>query len=381
MVGIEDILNHSDESHESILSGAENSVKHSFSRHTKGRRSTNIPDGEGQTESDSWQRKIPRSKIDKKHLGNKRMVQISIRRKSAGRKTLLSETTPGISKLHFKYLEAGLRVKLTMVPSIFALYNSLMPHTNKRQIYTMVDGQSVPYDLSEDKEKENAYTITGRSMSSKPLQLIDNNLVNLSGYSNKVLLAFSHKKDPESNDLTHLPTFNSLDTAVSSLFGITEYTLVRVTRSTSSDHEGSVLLKLETAKPGDHSLIDDEEFSDEMLHSIGNSYDTPNNLFIKKIVARPRYKSDMKIFFIPYSHNASLYVDERMFERDLINDVINVDLHPTRKRVFCIFNFDHILTLYKNLLSLTKLEEETNINDAHIKEKSSKDDNDVGGSS
>lgn len=149
-----------------------------------------------------------------------------------------------------------------------------------------------------------------------------------------------------------------MDTAVSSLFGITDYTLVRVTRSTSNDNDGSVILKLETARPGDYSLIDDEELADDMINSIGKPYDTPNSLFIKKIVARPRYKSDMKIFFIPKIQNSSLYVDERMFERDLINGIIHVDQSLCIRSIFCIFKFDHILQQYKNLVSLTEQDEE-----------------------
>ncbi|CUM47539.1 unnamed protein product [Debaryomyces tyrocola] len=365
MVGIADILNYSDGSDESNKQTTSSSTS-SHRRTTSLARSSVSLDGPGVGwETSRGRRSIPKSKIDKKYLANKKLVQISIRRKSTSRKSTTAEITSGVntSKLHIKYLEAGMRVKLTMAPSIFSLYNSLIPHTNRKQVYALKDHQAaVVDDISKNMETvPSDGVITNRNMTSKPLQLIDNNLVNLAGYSHKVLLTFGRRKDGgASEEPSHLPTFNSLDTAVSSLFSISDYTLVRVTRSTSSDDEGSVILKLETARPGDYSLIDDEDFAEDMIHSIGKPNDTPNSLFIKKIVARPRYKSDMKIFLIPKIQDSSLYVDERMFERDLINGVIDVDQSPSIRSIFCTFKFDHILSLYKSLLSLTKLDEEHN---------------------
>ncbi|CAG89302.2 DEHA2F13354p [Debaryomyces hansenii CBS767] len=374
MAGIADILNHSDGSDESNEQTTSSSTSN-HRRTTSSARSSVSLDGLGVgLETSRGRRSIPKSKIDKKYLANKKLVQISIRRKSATRKSVSTENTSGVntSKLHIKYLEAGMRVKLTMSPSIFSLYNSLIPHTNRKHVYALKDHHAVFDDISKKMETVTSDgAIINRNMTSKPLKLIDNNLVNLAGYSHKVLSTFGRKKDGGiSEEPTHLPTFNSLDTAVSSLFGISDYTLVRVTRSTSNDDEGSVILKLETARPGDYSLIDDEDFLEDMVHSIGKPNDIPNSLFIKKIVARPRYKSDMKIFLIPKIQDSSLYVDERMFERDLINGVIDVDQSPSIRSIFCTFKFDHILGSYKNLLSLTKLDEEHN-------EKESNSDKDI----
>lgn len=367
MVGIADILNYSDGSDESNKETTSSSTSR---RTTSLARSSVSLDGPGMGwEAIQGRRNVPKSKINKKYLGNKKLVQISIRRKSASRKSTTVENTSGVntSKLHIKYLEAGMRVKLTMAPSIFSLYNSLIPHTNRKQVYALKDHQAVIDDISKNMETvPSDGSIINRNMTSKPLQLIDNNLVNLAGYSHKVLLTFGRKKDGGVNgETSHLPTFNSLDTAVSSLFGVNDYTLVRVTRSTSSDDEGSVILKLETARPGDYSLIDDEDFAEDMVHSIGKTNDTPNNLFIKKIVARPRYKSDMKIFLIPKIQNSSLYVDERMFERDLINGVIDIEQFSSVRSIFCTFKFDHILHQYKKLLSLSHLDEESNEKDSN----------------
>lgn len=364
MAGIADILNHSDGSDESNKQTTPLSTS-SHRRTTSLVRSSVSLDGFGVgSDTSRGRRSIPKSKIAKKYLANKKLVRISIRRKSATRKSVSTENTSGVntSKLHIKYLEAGMRVKLTMAPSIFSLYNSLIPHTNRKQVYALKDHHAVFDDISKNMETvPSDGAIINRNTTSKPLKLIDNNLVNLAGYSHKVLLTFGRKKDGGvSEEPSHLPTFNSLDTAVSSLFGISDYTLVRVTRSTSSDEEGSVILKLETARPGDYSLIDDEDFLEDMIHSIGKPNETPNSLFIKKIVARPRYKSDMKIFLIPEVQDSSLYVDERMFERDLINGVVDIDKISSVRSIFCTFKFDHILYQYKELLSLSRLCEESN---------------------
>lgn len=198
----------------------------------------------------------------------------------------------------------------------------------------------------------------------KRVRLIDNNLVNLAGVSRKVLKSFQMSPDkvapptpvlmsdgPESDDSRGiLTTFNLLDTAVTSLFGTKTYSVVRVTRSSSSTSDGSVLLKLECAKPGDCRLIDDKEFLEDMAASIGKPGQTPNNLFIKKVVARPRYKSDMKIYIVPTSKKVLLYVDKRDFERDLINGVIDIDFPPDRF-VYTTFPVDDILNNVRDLVS------------------------------
>lgn len=382
MVGIQEILNYSDGSDESTKQTTTLSTA-SQARTPSVAGSFMSKDGPGIAwEANKRRGNIPKCKINKKYLTNKKLVQISIRRKSANRKSIPSESTPGagnISKLHMKYLEARMQIKLTMSPSIFSLYNALIPHTNRKQIYAIKDHKAILDDLSSNMETIlPGESIIDRNMVSKSMQLIDNNLVNLAGYSNKVLLTFSKKTDGDDSDLTPpLPTFNSLDTAVSSLFGVSEYTLVRVTRSTSSDDEGSVILKLEAARPGDYSLIDEVEFSEEMVHSIGRHDDIPNNLFIKKIVARPRYKSDMKIFLIPKIQNSSLYVDERMFERDIINGVIEFDLSPSIKSIFCTFKIGHIINMYKNLLSLTRLDDERNENEDKVKDTGESSDTEI----
>ncbi|CCE81761.1 Piso0_002430 [Millerozyma farinosa CBS 7064] len=310
------------------------------------------------------EKNILRSKINKKLLSDQRLVQIAIRRKSVGRKGSKLDMYGTNSKLHVKYLEAGLRVKFTLAPSMMSLYNSLTSHVSKRHLFPLKDSSDMLLDMYDNNAREcDQQSGMNRSLPSQFIQLIDNNVVNLSGFSNKVLQTFSLNKNQEQIKTSNpaLPTFNSLDTAIHTLFDIKEYTLVRITRSASVDHEGSVLLKLETARPGDYSLIDDHDFMEEMLYSIGNPDEEPNNLFIKKIVARPRYKSDMKIFLIPKKLNCSLYVDERMLERDLLNGVIDVE-YPPYKNIYCTFKPDAVLEKYQKLVSISKLQDPASTN-------------------
>lgn len=287
---------------------------------------------------------LPKSKVDKKFFPDRKMVKIGLRRKKSGRPSAESHG----SKLHLKSLEAALRVKLTLVPSLTALYCSLTPNTNRKPIRSLHDP-----GVNEDSVSTPAYNYDVNqewaTKKGKSVQLIDSGLVDLSGVSNKILLAFNVHSGPIVS-ANSSPTFNSLDTAISTLFGTSNYTLVRVTRSATNEADGSLVLKLETAQPGDIRLIDDEDFADDMLHSIGSEGRRPNNLFIKKIVARPRYKAGMKIYFVPYACNASLYVDSRMLERDLYNGVIDTDI-PFLKYVATAFESSRIVDEFKSAVA------------------------------
>lgn len=371
---------------------------------------------------------IPRSKLHRKFLNARNFVQIAIRRKSVSKKPLsynnldeeeeeeqFNENNSN-SKLHIKSLEAGLRVKLTLAPSLFSLYKSLTPNTNRKSSASVMkydpdtqksyariisqdrDALQDYNDDIDDREKreeeigQNGLKAKNNKLVSKSVQLIDSNLVDLTKTSNKVLKTFnltqleennyndsdpvspkskshnhyhspdlvlSQRKRKSSNENTKKkdvsPTFNSLSTAVQSLFGLTDYTLIRVTRSTTNDSEGSVLLKLETAKPGDYKLFDDNEFLSEMAHSIGQKDTVPSNLFLKKIVARPRYKSDMKIYLIPKLDDISFYIDNRMFERDLFHGIIDFDI-PLSKKVYCNFEIDDVIDDFRNILTISESE-------------------------
>ena len=325
---------------------------------------------------------IPKSRIRQDILGSKSFVKLAIRRKYS---TKRKNNDTKQSKLHIKSLKAGIKIKLTLSQNLFALYHSLIPFTDERRIYPLFQDEDSISQLNEllrDKvanyansndhnisshglhspspncNSTNSTTNYNKNLISKGVQLIDNNIVDLSEYLNKIIKSFTN----EMNQST--PTFNSLDTAVNTLFQTKDYTLIRITRSTTDDVHGSSILKLETASPGDFNLIDDDENSDEMLHSLGKPNETPNNLFFKKIIARPRYKSNMKIYFIPEKVRYSLYTDYRSFERDLFNGVILVDFenydnpkdfrikrgNGYDRNVYCTFPTDQVLQHYKALV-------------------------------
>lgn len=279
---------------------------------------------------------IPRSKISKSHLLQKELIKIAVRRKAISKKHAKPiGSSESYSKLHVKSLEAGLRVKLTLSPSIFALYKSLTPNVNVRHIRPLENS------LSDNDSKDLEFTAsTIPSLITKNVQLIDNNLVNMSMFSKKMLQSFNKDSCPTGKkESEKYPIFNSLKTAVQSLFGINEFTFIRVTRSTSDDTEGSTLLKLEAANPGDYWLLDEEELLEEMIFSIGKPGDVPNNLFVKKVLARPRYKSDMKLYIVPKKTDASLYIDERVLERDMVNGVVDSEEFNQRALFSC---FDYV---------------------------------------
>lgn len=416
---------------------------------------------------------LPRLKVHPLLLKARKLVDIALRHKSGSKRQGNFTPELGSSKLHLKLLEAGLRVRLLLCPSVYELFRQLTPHTagrntvvhvafdNEKQLLTGKDislelkddrlgrgrkaakhsngsngsngspnghngngngsfhydwpdtrlnltssnglafslengtarnDSSVPPDDMDSKNSDsgdnqsdsssNGYAgyadysnpsdyshllgkhlLGPRKAILKRVRLIDNNLVNLAGVSSKVLKSFQVDKEHrgpttpvsegiESDDSRPgmVTTFNNLDTAVMSLFGTKTYSLVRVTRSSSNTSDGSVLLKLECAKPGDTRLVDDREFMEDMVASLGREGQTPNNLFIKKVVARPRYKSDMKIYIVPTDKKTSLYVDRRVFERDLINGVIEMDC-PTDRYIYTTFPVDDIIQDVRNMLN------------------------------
>lgn len=429
---------------------------------------------------------LPRLKVHPLLLKARKLVDIALRHKSGSKRQGNFTPELGSSKLHLKLLEAGLRVRLILCPSVYELFRQLTPHTagrntvvhvafdNEKQLLTGKDislelkddrlgrgrkakggsnghsigasnghngssnghsigngsfsydwpdtrlnltssnglafslengngnrngnvDSSVPPDDMDSKTSDsngldggdnqsdsssNGYAgyadysnpsdyshllgkllLGPRKAILKRVRLIDNNLVNLAGVSSKVLKSFQVDKEHrgpttpvsegiESDDSRPgmVTTFNNLDTAVMSLFGTKTFSLVRVTRSSSNTSDGSVLLKLECAKPGDTRLVDDREFMEDMVASLGREGQTPNNLFIKKVVARPRYKSDMKIYIVPTDKKVSLYVDRRVFERDLINGVIEMDC-PTDRYIYTTFPVDDIIQDVRNMLN------------------------------
>ncbi|ODV81269.1 uncharacterized protein CANTADRAFT_34795, partial [Suhomyces tanzawaensis NRRL Y-17324] len=323
----------------------------------------------------------PRSRINSRLLAQRKFVKLAIRRKSHSKKPLAELPHPprgANSKLHVKSLEAGLKVKLSLATNLLSLYHSLIPFTNKKEILSIY--RNTLAEAYEGLRGGHAHSGAKKAIVSKSVKLIDNNLVDLSGFSNKILQTFNlvssaapALETPGARPEPFLTTFNSLDTAIHTLFGIRDYSIIRVTRSTTDDADGLVVLKLETAHSGDVRLIDDANFMDEMVYLLGTRGSVPLNLFIKKIVARPRYKSDMKIYLIPQKVNCVLYTDERMFERDLLNGIVELNDDEDEacltapattgmpRDVFVTFPYGHIVREYKSLLAQSQQYEQEQV--------------------
>ncbi|GMG39640.1 unnamed protein product [[Candida] boidinii] len=59
-------------------------------------------------------------------------------------------------------------------------------------------------------------------------------------------------------DDNDIPIYDSIEHAIREIFNLAEYSLIRVTRAAALEPEGAIVLKLETARPGDKHLNDDE---------------------------------------------------------------------------------------------------------------------------
>lgn len=354
-------------------------------------------------------RRLLCSRIHPRVLKGHSLINIALRRKSTNKRAV-NPASFGL-KLHLKLLEAGLRVRLLLCPSVYEIYNQLIPITlQNSHLYHLVYNGSMGHLQAEDvtgelytvrkrpvvsylngdqhraKDFQGKYLRSGPSSVglevpdysnypvteagtalltpgkciSKRVRLIDNNLVDLAGVSTKVLKTLTYDGSSASlprsgsdldgfSPIDVVTTFNMLDTAISSLFKIQKYALVRVTKSASSNTEGLTLVKLETAKPGDPLLIDDKDFVEDMVASLGRPNQVPNNLFIKKVVARPRYKVDMKLFVTSSDRSLLLYVDPRVFERDLINGIIDLE-SPLDRDIYTTFLPGRILDRVHSML-------------------------------
>lgn len=158
-------------------------------------------------------------------------------------------------------------------------------------------------------------------------------------------------------DMDNIPVYKSIDTAVREIFELKEYTFLRITRSAAFEKTGAIVLKMETAKPGDKWLEDDEFDLNLMFQLFGSEQDMegPFNsavedygneittAFLKKKVARPRYKSNMRIYLIPRDTNVVLYTRESMLRRDIVNGTLDLNDEHDPRMIITAFDFEHVL--------------------------------------
>ncbi|GAV27740.1 hypothetical protein PMKS-001208 [Pichia membranifaciens] len=156
--------------------------------------------------------------------------------------------------------------------------------------------------------------------------------------------------------------YKLVDTAVREIFGLEEYTFLRITRAAAFEKTGSVVLKMETIKPG-YKWLDDDEFdlkimfrifggenldeldhdSDESSNQFGRAGDPVTTTFLKKKIARPRYKSNMRIYLIPRNTDVILYTRESMLKRDIINGTLDLCDDTDPRMIITAFEFENVL--------------------------------------
>lgn len=216
-------------------------------------------------------------------------------------------------------LAAETRVRFALVQNLNTLYKELVAGPARKPVEILkVGNDMIQESLQELEDYE------GSKLNIKPLLFVESNLVTR----------------PQNSQ-----SYSTIDEAINHLFNLKDYTLLRITRAAATEPCGAILLKIESAMPGSRYLNDDEYDDDEILTDddiLGQLGDRPSTTFLKKKVARPRYKCDMRIYVLPRIANVVMYLEERMLKRDLIKGVLN--LSKNDRTVLCAFNPSNVLS-------------------------------------
>lgn len=73
------------------------------------------------------------SKVHPRALKNHKTINFALRRKSSNKRTLNPDSFD--LKLHLRSLEAGLRVRLLLCPSVYEVYNQLLPISLQKSVF------------------------------------------------------------------------------------------------------------------------------------------------------------------------------------------------------------------------------------------------------
>lgn len=154
------------------------------------------------------------------------------------------------------------------------------------------------------------------------------------------------------------PMYKDINLAIQELFGVPEYTLLRVTRAAAFEKTGAIVLKMETIKPGD-PWIDDDEFDLRLMYKLFSTDDVPGSTiessptssetdqitttFLKKKIARPRYKSYMRIYLLPRDTNVVMYTRESMLRRDIVNGTLKLHDNTDPRLILTSFDYTNVL--------------------------------------
>lgn len=245
------------------------------------------------------------------------LVQLARRRTSRSSKEKFSHRkATGYSRPQGRPLSKETTVRLTLVPTLGILYSLLVS-----------DSMRKPLKVLKYSNEKGSVSITDEELSTR------NAVSGFSSLLNVQPVKFVEDINSSPKGHSKVPQFSSIDEAVYNLFGISEYSLIRVTRAAASEIGGSVLLKLETAMPGNLYLNDDDEedfrsiqLNKEMYQeTLGIMGQRPSTTFLKKKVARPRYKADMRIYLIPRAITCAIYCEPRIFKRDLLRGFLNMN--------------------------------------------------------
>lgn len=220
-------------------------------------------------------------------------------------------TSKSLRKSKGRPLAAETKIRITLASSLKAAYAALVGDLSQKHLKMVFPGieSQLEDEVQLDYDASATRLVTRRSV-------------------------INDLEPPQNNTIEK--TFRSVDEAVKESFGDIDYTFVRVTRASAHEKRGPVVLKMETVMPGDAHLIRDQ--TKKTRNSIGRPGERPSSLFIKKAVASPRYKSDMKIYIIPKCAPTVVYADLEFMQQELSSGALK--LEQGLRNVFCASNSD-----------------------------------------
>ncbi|ODV87893.1 hypothetical protein CANARDRAFT_20623 [[Candida] arabinofermentans NRRL YB-2248] len=334
--------------------------------------------------------RLARRKKDLKKLQNKKTLAANIKSSAIlGRKTQ-EQTKTGKTlkapktKLQGRPLAPKTKIRLTLVPSLPYLYALLVTAPNTKGITVLSQGSSDKpmledeldvgdnnsmqrkrkYTKANNQQTEENYSDSGPMKSQTTIFIEPSYSSELLKSTNRPLQTSKIFPSAVLIEEKGIPVYDSVDTAIKEIFDIEEFSLLRVSRAAALEPSGAIVLKIETARPGDLHLNDDEfdmrynsieeKDNDDIL--LGKPGDAITPTFLKKKVARPRYKSDMRIYLLPRSTSAILYAQEIMLKRDIVNKTLN--LETDKRIILCAFDYKKVLEetgVYKGLSTSSEL--------------------------
>lgn len=277
-----------------------------------------------------------------------RLVKLALRKRGNSKKPRREKSDS--QRRIGRPLNPKTRIRLTLVPDLMSLHSMLVPTHSRESFRVLQQGElpqkDVQAELTVDPSVEWKFRphpqgemFPGKS---KTVVLVEENYLvdpeeQLTDPHYPSAIGIDGKHESNSSPV---PIYDNLAAAVQDVFNVDSFSLVRVTRAAAFERTGPIVLKLETAHPGDIQLGDeDDPVADDP--ALGRHGDPVTSIFIKKKIARPRYKANMRIYLIPRDTNVILYSQQSMLKRDLLKNVLKLGSDP--RMVLCAFDCDDIL--------------------------------------